>query len=74
MSSRPKKLLRQVLAAKVKAARTARGWSQEELGERAGLSQVYLSHVESAKRAVSIDCVEQLADAFGVAPASLLSQ
>jgi transcriptional regulator with XRE-family HTH domain len=73
MSARPKKSLRQVLAAKVRSERQSRGWSQEELAGRAGLSQVYISNVESAKRAVSIDCVQQLADALGVAPASLLS-
>lgn len=74
MSPRPQKSLRQVLATRVRAERLARAWSQEELAGRAGLSQVYVSNLESAKRAVSIDCVEQLAGAFGIDPALLLTK
>jgi transcriptional regulator with XRE-family HTH domain len=74
MPSRKKRLLRQILASRVRSERLSREWSQEELAGQAGLSQVYISQLESAKRAVSIDCIEQLAGAFGIEAASLLRQ
>jgi transcriptional regulator with XRE-family HTH domain len=68
------KTLRKRLAAQVRGRREALGWSQEQLAERAGTSQVYVSHVESAKRAVSIDIVERLGNAFSVSPELLLCE
>lgn len=67
------KTLRKRLAVQVRRRREALGWSQELLAERAGTSQVYVSHVESAKRAVSIDIVERLGLALAVEPELLLT-
>jgi transcriptional regulator with XRE-family HTH domain len=65
--------LRTVFAANVRHARGERGWSQEKLGEAAHLSQVYISQVENAGRALSIDSIEKIAVAFGVTAAELLT-
>ena len=64
--------LRSVLARNVRQARHERGWSQEQLAERAGLSSVYVSQIESGLKACSIDVIEALAIAFAVAPWELL--
>jgi transcriptional regulator with XRE-family HTH domain len=67
---RPK--LRQILATNVRRERTGRDWSQEELADRAGISQTYTSQLESAQRAVSIDTIEKIARAFNLEPDQLL--
>lgn len=64
--------LRKTLGANVRRERMARAWSQEQLGEAANLSQVYISRVEGAKVAASIDVLENLARAFRLEPAELL--
>lgn len=51
-----------------------RGWSQELLGEHANLSQVYLSKVENARVACSVDTLAALASALDVGPAELLTE
>jgi transcriptional regulator with XRE-family HTH domain len=57
---------RLVLARNLRIERARRGWSQEELASRAGISQTDTSHLESAARAVSIDTIEKLARALGI--------
>lgn len=71
--ARTRKLrLRHVLAANVRRERLARGLSQEELGDAAGLSQNYISRIESALPATSIDSIEQLAIALAINASDLL--
>lgn len=64
--------LRSVLAKNVRQVRRDRGWSQEQLAERAGLSSVYVSQIESGLKACSIDVIEALALAFALEPSHLL--
>lgn len=52
----------------------AKNWSQEELCARSGLSQSYVSQVESGLRSVSIDAVDQLARGLAVTPDQLLKK
>lgn len=55
------------LGERVRELREARGWSQSELGERAGLSQVHVSYIETGKRlGLAHETVSALADALGV--------
>lgn len=63
---------RQILAINIRQGRARSGWSQEELASRAAISQTYVSQMESGQRAVSIDVLDHLADAFGVEVAQLL--
>ncbi|WP_295680815.1 helix-turn-helix transcriptional regulator [uncultured Nevskia sp.] len=73
MSSRAaSKPLRSVLAENVRRARDERGWSQEFLAERAGLTQVYISQIETSKTAASVDTIEKLAAGFDVNAGDLL--
>lgn len=64
--------LRLLLARNVRQARKDRGWSQEQLAERASLSSVYISQIESSLKAASIDVIELLAQAFDTAAPDLL--
>jgi transcriptional regulator with XRE-family HTH domain len=57
--------LRHILAANVRALRESRGWSQEHLAEKSGLTQVYISQIETSKTAASVDTLEKLASGFG---------
>jgi transcriptional regulator with XRE-family HTH domain len=65
--------LRDRLARNVKTLRGAKQWSQEALAEAAGLSQVYVSNIETSRKAASIDVLQKLALAFSVDARDLLS-
>lgn len=68
----PRESLRRILGNNLRRERLALHLSQEVLAERAGLSQVYVSKVETAKAAASIDAIEKLAIAIGKDPTTLL--
>ena len=52
----------------------ARGWSQEELADRADLHRTYVGGVERGERNVSIDAIELFAIAFGEPASSFLDE
>ncbi len=52
--------------------RTARGWSQEKLGERTGLDRTYVSGIERGVRNPTLTVLEALANGLGVSLAELL--
>ncbi|MBI4672926.1 MAG: helix-turn-helix transcriptional regulator [Chloroflexi bacterium] len=52
--------------ARIRALRLERGWSQEELAERADLDRTYISGIERGLRNVALRNIEQLANAFGI--------
>jgi transcriptional regulator with XRE-family HTH domain len=54
----------EALPAELKAHRTARGWTQAELGDRIGFSASYLSDVERGIKASSLPLAEALDNAF----------
>jgi transcriptional regulator with XRE-family HTH domain len=59
---------------RVKELRAAKGWTQSELAERAGIRQATLSDIETEKtRGVDFDVLEALAKALGVEPAFLIA-
>ena len=53
--------------------RNARGWTQEELAERSGLSQQYLSGLERGRRNPTIVTIYELAQALEVDHLELLA-
>ena len=54
--------------------RTARGMSQEEMADLAGLHRTYIGSVERSERNISIDSMERLAQALGMDIADLLAK
>ena len=64
--------LTQILAIRILQLRHHRGWTQEELAHRAGLSARYVGQLERHKASPSVDVVERLATAFGVPSTELL--
>ncbi len=53
-------------------AREAKGWSQEDLADQAGLHRTYVSGLERAVRNPTITIVARLAKALGVTASDLL--
>jgi transcriptional regulator with XRE-family HTH domain len=60
------------LARHLRAERAARGLSQEQLADLAGVHRTYVGSVERAERNISIDNIEQLAAALGLDISKLL--
>lgn len=54
------------LGEQIKAARTERGWSQQQLGDRVGVQQPVISQFERGIATPDIDKLKALADALGV--------
>jgi transcriptional regulator with XRE-family HTH domain len=57
---------------RVRELRTARSWSQRDLGERCGLDRMYLSGVERGCRNVGLVNIGRIAKALGTVPSDLL--
>ena len=57
--------------ADVRAARERRGWQQEELAERLGVSQGYVSLLESGRRPVSKRLAAKLVSLLSLSPSAL---
>lgn len=60
------------LAQRVKAARLAKGWSQEELAEHAGLHRTFISQIERAVKISTIRTVDRISKALEVKNGDLL--
>lgn len=56
----------------VRAERTSRGWSQDELAHRSGLNRVYMGEVERGEKVVSLDTIAKIAAALDVKGGELL--
>ncbi len=62
------------LGARLRALRLGRGWTLDELAQRAGLSKSYLSRLEDSERQPSIAALLSLAQAHGLTLASLFGR
>jgi len=56
----------------VRELRDARGWTQEELAERADMNASYLGFVERGDNVPTLTIIIQIAEGLGVSPADLL--
>jgi transcriptional regulator with XRE-family HTH domain len=65
---------RRILAHQVRRLRVARQMSQEDLADAAELSQDQISEIENAKHSTTLDNIQRLALALGVAVAELLHE
>jgi transcriptional regulator with XRE-family HTH domain len=57
---------------RVRTLRERRGWTQEQLAEKAGISRGYLARLETARQDPKLSTLEKLARALGVRVATLL--
>jgi HTH-type transcriptional regulator/antitoxin HipB len=64
--------LPQKLGANVRDARSARGWTQEDLSARTKLAVVQISRIERGKREIRLSTLIRLLDGLEVAPDLLL--
>ncbi|AXH00464.1 helix-turn-helix domain-containing protein [Deinococcus wulumuqiensis] len=69
---RPVSPSRLLFANRVRQERKARGWTQEDLGERCDLSWNYIGQVERGTRNISVDNMDAIAQAFNLHLADLL--
>ena len=65
--------MRALVGANIRKARLAAGMTQEELAERSGFSQQYISGLERGKRNPTIVSVYELAQALGVSHEALVA-
>ena len=63
---------RQILANNIVYYRVKNNWSQEYFAELLGTSPGYVSEMENAKRNISIDYIDHLANIFKIEPHELL--
>lgn len=64
--------IRARLGKNVRKLREAKGWSQEDYADRAGIHRTYVSDIERGRRNPTITVVEKLAKPFEVQPSQLL--
>lgn len=64
--------LTEILAVRVRQMRNTRGWTQEELADRVGLSVRYIGQVERCKASPTVGVLGRLADALGIEAGELL--
>ena len=57
-----------IFAGNIKKYRKAKGLSQEDLADLAGLHRTYISAIERERRNISIDNIERIAIALEVEP------
>ena len=65
--------MRLLVGRNLKRIRVERGLTHEELAERSGFSQQYISDMERGRRNPTIVSLWELAQAIGVTPVDLIS-
>lgn len=60
------------LGSNVRRLREAKGWSQEDYADRAGIHRTYVSDIERGRRNPTVTVVEKLAKPFAVSAGALL--
>ncbi|MCL3881911.1 helix-turn-helix transcriptional regulator [Marivita sp. GX14005] len=66
--------IRETFARNLRQARRVKGFSQEELADRAELDRTYISALERSVYNATIEVVERLATALEIEPAALLQR
>jgi transcriptional regulator with XRE-family HTH domain len=63
---------RQRFGDRIKELRLERGWTQEDLSEKAGVGRVFVSQLENGHKDVCLGVIEALADSLKVSIAELM--
>lgn len=66
--------IRARLGLNVRRLREAKGWSQEDYADRAGIHRTYVSDIERGRRNPTVTVVEKLAKPLEVEPGRLLDR
>lgn len=64
MTDEQKQQLRDRIGLRVVALRKMRGWSQQELADRAGLQRTHVGRIETGKYAVTLETIQAIAEAL----------
>jgi len=64
--------LKEVMAINLRRLRHAKGWTQEELADRAGLTGRYIGAIERADVSASVTVLGQIADALEIEGGELI--
>ncbi len=64
--------MRKLVGENVRRIRLKKGWTQEHFAEVSGISQQYISSLESGRRNPTVVTLHELAQALGVSPVDLL--
>lgn len=64
--ARQTRQVRKFLGSKVRTLRQRRGWSQEALGARSGLSGKFIGEVERGEKSISVDSLYRVSVALEV--------
>jgi transcriptional regulator with XRE-family HTH domain len=65
--------LKDMVATNIRRLRHAKGWTQEDLAERVGLSARYVGQVERAQASMTVTVLGRFAEAFAIEAAELVS-
>lgn len=65
--------LRKLFGERLKNLRLAKGMTQEELAEKAGVHSTYIGIIERGKQSASLDIIERIAKALDVTELELFS-
>ena len=65
--------IRNKLATRVRFLRKEKRWTQEQLGEKAGLTYKFVGQIERGEASPTLDSVDKLARAFDLTVSELLS-
>jgi transcriptional regulator with XRE-family HTH domain len=66
--------LKEIVAINVRRLRRDRGWTQEDLADRVGLSARYVGQIERAQASMTITVLGRIANAFEVEAAKLVTR
>ncbi|MCR5763196.1 MAG: helix-turn-helix domain-containing protein [Treponema sp.] len=56
----------EILGNNIRSFRKKSGWTQEKLAEKAGISVPFMTQIELARKAASLEVIESIAKALGV--------
>lgn len=66
--------LKKIVAINVRRLRHEKGWTQEDLADRVGLSARYVGQIERAQASMTISVLGRIANAFKVDAAELVAR
>jgi transcriptional regulator with XRE-family HTH domain len=66
--------MREVVAKNLRRMRQAKGLSQEELADRAGINRNYVGMLEREEHAATVDMLEKLAEVLEIDPIEFLDR